>query len=333
MKVAQTRTGRPVLKSRLMPTTHRLRTWFPVTFLVGTLLIALLGLLALGQVRPVVPGTSGRSTPTTGSWATEPDWPAEGEAALIDPDSGGVSESGRQRPVPIASVTKVMTALVVLDHQPIRHGENGFSVTISQADVRDTEERTARSESVIPVRAGEVLSERQALLGLMLPSANNVAHILAEEVAGSEKAFVAMMNGRARQLHLDDTRYADASGFDPGSRSTAHDQALLAATALRSPTFAWLVRQPRAELLDSSVENTDRLLGEGGWVGVKTGSTTPAGGCFVFAARRQVHGKLQLVVGAVTGQRGSDLVEEALHAAEELVDSVTDVGTVPGSGG
>ncbi len=250
-----------------------------------------------------------------------PAWPSGGQSALLLPDRTP-SSHGRADAVPIASVTKIMTALIVLEHDPITPDQDGFRLTIRPADVRATERSRERDESLVDVQAGEVINERQALLALLLPSANNMARLLAVRVAGSEADFVGLMNGRARSLGLSETHYADASGFDARSVSTARDQVVLARLAMHNATFAWLVRQPDADIpVAGTVHNTDDLLGRHGFVGIKTGSDQAAGGCFVFAATKSVDGRPQLIIGAVLGQRGPDLVEAALKAARQLAAS------------
>jgi len=303
-----------------MPLSRRSRSLLPIALLLAVVLVALVVLMKASEVRLHVPGAGGGNG--TDRQAT---WPAVGQAAVSVTGRDDMASSALQTPVPIASVTKIMTALVVLERDPLAAGHDGDSVTVSAADVLDTARRRARSESVVAVRVGDRLTERQALLALLLPSANNIAHLLAVRTAGSEPAFVDLMNARARSLGMNRTTYADASGFDPASRSTAQDQTVLARVAMANPTFAWLVAQRSVTLPTAGlVRTTNQLLGHRGFIGVKTGSTTPAGGCFVFAAHREVDGRPQLVVGAVLGQRGHQPLRAAFGTAQRLVDSVSD---------
>src|SRR4051812_28835293 len=143
-------------------------------------------------------------------------WPATGQGAYQVGDSD-IAASPRQHPAPVASLAKVMTALVVLEHEPLADGQSGPTYIVKKRDVVDTQVRRLRDESVVPVEAGERLTERQALLGLLLPSANNVAQLLAREVSGSVDAFVDEMNERAHELGMTHTNYTDPSGFDAGT--------------------------------------------------------------------------------------------------------------------
>ena len=115
-------------------------------------------------------------------------WPEQGQAALSVEGVGSLGSSGVRRPVPIASLAKVMTAYLVLRAHP---AGAGFTVTIQDADVADWRRRAANDESVVPVATGEVLDEEQLLDALLLPSANNIAALLAVHDSGSIEAFVA----------------------------------------------------------------------------------------------------------------------------------------------
>lgn len=301
-----------------MPVSRRARLLLPVAFLLATLVVGLVTLLLLASLAPALlrPPAARHHDPLVR-------WPSKGQAAYWVEGTAAPLASGPEQPVPVASVTKVMTALVALEQAPLVGRDGGFTATVTAADVDDTESRRARGESVVPMAVGDRISERQALLGLLLPSAGNLAHLLASRLAPSEAAFVARMNERAVGLGMRHTSYVDVSGYDPGSRSTAADQTLLARVAMKNPAFAWLVAQQQAELPTAGlITTTDQLLGRDGFVGVKTGSTTPAGGCFVFAARRFVDGRSRLVIGAVLGQRGRDPAAAAFRATEELVDSL-----------
>jgi D-alanyl-D-alanine carboxypeptidase (penicillin-binding protein 5/6) len=250
-------------------------------------------------------------------------WPREGQAAVEVEGVGGVASSGQLTPVPIASVAKVMTAYLTLLEHPLAPGEQGFTMTITPANVEEEEQRVALGESTLSVRAGERITERQALQALLLPSANNVAALLAVHDAGTVAAFVARMNASARRLGMASTTYTDPSGFDPSTVSTAADQLKLARAAMEEPAFAAIVDEPAAELpVVGTVTNYDSLVGADGYVGVKTGSDPAAGGCLVFAKEVKIGGRQATVLGAVLGQREGGWIEAALISAQRLGDSV-----------
>ncbi len=249
-------------------------------------------------------------------------WPAAGEAAVEVEGIGHLSTHGGSQPVPIASVAKVMTAYLTLRRHPLRHDRDGFTLTVTPADASEEQQRAALGESVLPVRAGEHLSERQALQALMLPSANNVAQMLAAHEAPTVEAFVARMNATARHLGMTATTYTDPSGFSASTVSTAADQLRLAAVAMRRSAFARIVDEASAVLpVAGIVSNYNQLVGHDGYVGIKTGSDGAAGGCLVFAKRVLVAGRRLTILGDVLGQRESSLISAALNAGQRLGDS------------
>jgi D-alanyl-D-alanine carboxypeptidase (penicillin-binding protein 5/6) len=250
-------------------------------------------------------------------------WPEEGQAAFVLAGQSLVRASPNQHAAPIASVAKVMTAYLVLRDHPLGPGEEGPSITLTAADVADTERRRGQDESIVAVAAGEVLTERQALQALLLPSANNIAAVLARWDSGSEDRFVARMNAMARSLGMTRTRYTDPSGYDDGTVSTATDQVRVVNQAMRVPVFASIVATPSATLpVAGTVYNTDRLLGRNGFVGVKTGSDSAAGGCFAFRAVRWIDGKQTTITGVVLGQTGGNPVAAGLGAADAMVERI-----------
>jgi D-alanyl-D-alanine carboxypeptidase (penicillin-binding protein 5/6) len=250
------------------------------------------------------------------------DWPTQGQAAIAIPGFGH-SASGLPVEVPIASVAKVMTAYVVLRDFPLNGNESGFTLTFDRADVLDAAAARADGQSYVPVQVGETMSERQALEALLLPSANNVARALADHVAGDVGAFLERMNAEAAALHMSHTAYTDPSGLDPTTVSTAADQLRLARAAMRNPTFAAIVAMSNTRIpFAGTITNTDALLGHDGFVGIKTGSTDAAGGCFMFEARQRLNGRQHAVIGVVLGQHGGALIHAGLAAAQDLVDDV-----------
>jgi serine-type D-Ala-D-Ala carboxypeptidase (penicillin-binding protein 5/6) len=256
-------------------------------------------------------------------------WPADGQAA-VQIGQSQVHSGPNQHPAPIASVAKVMTAYLVLRDHPLRPGEDGPTITLTDADVADTNRRRGQRESVVSIAAGEQLTERQALQALLLPSANNIAAVLARWDAGSADRFVARMNATARSLRMTRTRYTDPSGYDDATVSTAADQVRLVVRAMRLPVFASIVATPSATLpVAGTVHNTNALLGRNGFVGVKTGSDDAAGGCFAFRAIRWIDGKRRTITGIVLGQPGHDRISAGLAAAAAMVDRIAGQRAVP----
>ena len=279
-----------------------------LTVVVGT--AATLGhqLLASSSSREAIPDTV---------------WPAHGQAAFVRSGQSQLHAGPNQHAAPIASVAKVMTAYLILRDHPLRAGEEGPTITLNASVVADTERRRRQEESVVSVADGEQLTELQALQALLLPSANNIAAVLARWDAGSEAQFVARMNGAARALGMTHTRYTDPSGYDDATVSTAADQVLVVERALRQPVFARIVATQSATLpVAGTVYNTNTLLGRNGVVGVKTGSDRAAGGCFAFQAIRWIEGARTTITGVVLGQPGRDRIEAGLAAGDAMVDRI-----------
>jgi serine-type D-Ala-D-Ala carboxypeptidase (penicillin-binding protein 5/6) len=249
-------------------------------------------------------------------------WPREGQAAAEVGGVGSFGAVGGSAPVPIASVAKMMTAYVTLLEHPLGAGQAGFVMSVTPAEVQEYRQRVALGQSTLAVRAGERISERQALQALLLPSADNIAAMLAAHSSGGPAAFVARMNATARALGMRSTTYTDPSGFDATTVSTATDQLKLARVVIRLPALAAIVDESSVALpLVGTVENYDSLLGEDGYVGIKTGSDRAAGGCFMFAKRIAVGARQLTVLGVVLGQREGSLIPAALASARRLGDS------------
>ena len=124
-------------------------------------------------------------------------WPAKGQGAVVVPSLGYSAQSGPESPVPIASLTKITTAVVVLRDHPIAPGATGPTITVTPDDAAEYQAELHMDESSIAIQAGETLTERQMLEAMLTQSANDVAYSLAVWDAGSVAAFVVKMNALA----------------------------------------------------------------------------------------------------------------------------------------
>jgi D-alanyl-D-alanine carboxypeptidase (penicillin-binding protein 5/6) len=202
--------------------------------------------------------------------------------------------------LPMASITKLMTVLVTLEHEPLSH-----VVTVARG-------ASSVGESSIHLRAGERLTVRDLLEAALIQSANDAADALAYDVGrGDVGAFVAMMNARARRLGLRDTHFTRPDGLDaPGHYSSARDLTLLARVVMHQPAVRQIVRQRAATIVGGRVLHTwNDLLGTfPGLFGVKTGHTAAAGWCEVGAVRGRGFSIYVTVLGSPTRtQRNADL--------------------------
>lgn len=231
-------------------------------------------------------------------------WPAGGQAAVGIAGSPVLETRGQQAGVPTASTAKLITVLSVLRQRPLTLGQQGPAITLTPADVAIYNSYAAGQGSVVPVKAGEQISEYQALQTILLPSANNMADSLAIWAFGSLDNYSKYANDYVSQMGLTSTRIGkDASGFDPGTVSSAQDLVRLGELAMRNPVLSQIVGQPSASGIPivNNIKNVNFLLGTDNIVGVKTGNTDQAGGVFVAAARVTVNDKPVTVVTARLG--------------------------------
>ena len=234
-------------------------------------------------------------------------------ALVIDMETGRVLYKRRPvQPMPIASLTKIMTALIVVDET--RRGERA---RVTRAALN----YSGSGVGVLP--RGRKVPVDGLLAGLLLPSGNDAAIALADHVAGNEKRFVAMMNRRARKLGLRCTRFKSAHGLERGNRSCAADLAVLARLAMKEPRIARLVRRRQVatpfpieggRLFVNSTNPLFRLRYRG-TIGLKTGYNRKAGRCLVGVVRR---GRRTLGVVLLrspdTGKQAQQLLNAAFRA-------------------
>jgi D-alanyl-D-alanine carboxypeptidase (penicillin-binding protein 5/6) len=293
------------------------------------LLLLLVGFLTFNYFRPIPSVAAGASVPTSTTIAGTPPvlpWPSVGSAAVAVSGLGLVANSGNESKVPIASVAKVMTALIVLEEKPLKKSEQGPSILITDADVQAYQTDKADQQSVVAVSAGEQLPEFQALQGLLIPSGNNIAFTLANWDAGSVTAFVAKMNKRAKELRMSHTVFADPAGALAQTVSTPSDLVILGIKAMKQEVFAQIVATTDAKLpVAGTVYNVDYVLGQSGIIGIKTGSGLNSGANFLFAASATVGGFTVVMFGCVMGQ---PTLDRAFAAAKALIAAMQPAITV-----
>ena len=212
-------------------------------------------------------------------------------ALLMEADSGAIlfARNARERRPP-ASITKIMTALVILED-----GQLDDTVVITEQAVRP-------AGIGLGLKRGQRIAMKDLLWAILLRSANDAASAAAAHVGGTEERFVARMNAKARSLGMEGTHFTNPHGLDDLDHySTAHDLALLARQALRNPTFARMVRTREAWLSIQTGRNGrvvkrkllrthNRLLEQFFEAdGIKTGFTERAGRCLVASASRGEH--------------------------------------------
>ena len=245
-------------------------------------------------------------------------WPATGQAAIGGEEGGAIVSTPGVRPRPIASVAKVMTALVVLDEKPLVVGDQGPAIAVTPADVTEYQQEKAAQQSVVEVQAGEQLTEYQALEALLIPSGNNIASLLARWASGSVDAHVRKMNARAKAMGLNRTTFADVSGVSEKTVSVPSDLVRLGQAALDNGVLAGIVQEEQAVLPVAGLQvNVNYGLGQSGIFGIKTGNTPSGGAIYLFAGNVQMPGGNTIyMVGAV---QGLPTLDQAFTAAKTLL--------------
>lgn len=260
-------------------------------------------------------------------------WPSTGSAAVSVVGGASLGHAGSQGAVPIAGLTKVLTAYVVLKDHPLGPYDEGPSITVDAPTLAAYQSGLALKESEVPVTAGETLTERQALEGLLVASGVDMSTLLADWDAGSAPGFVAKMQSTARSLGMSSTHITDPSGVDPSTVSSPSDLVVLGEAAMGDAVFREIVSMGQVTLPGApTVYNFDYLVGRDGFVGISTGSDAAAGGCFLFESQRTVGGRTVSLVGVVLGQQATSPIEQVLLVADFLVNaaarSLEDVNVV-----
>ncbi|MFE3377963.1 serine hydrolase [Streptomyces anulatus] len=307
---------------------RRVKIWTPLVLL-------LLIVFAIVQVMRPLPEPSleltAKPTYTFDGGETKLSWPGQGQSAVMVDGVGSLGSEGAQKPAPIASVAKVMTAYVILQEHPLKGDEEGETITVDQ---KAEDESKRPDESTAPLTKGQQLSQRQMLQLLMIPSGNNAARLLARWDAGSEDAFIDKMNDAAKKLGMTGSTYTDPSGLEKTTVSTATDQLKLAQAVMRNEVFRGIVDMPEIEIegIDGKIYNNNNLLLQPGVSGIKTGSSTPAGGNLLWSANTKVDGKVLWIYGAVMGQQAGtgrvyDSLELSLQNSLKLIKDAQEAAT------
>ncbi|GGY17606.1 D-alanyl-D-alanine carboxypeptidase [Streptomyces xanthochromogenes] len=305
---------------------RRIKIWGTLVALLAVVLVVVQALRPLPT--PTLKLTA-ESTHTAAGGALSLPWPSEGQAVVDINGLGRMGTYGEMKPLPIGSVAKVMTTYLVLRDHPLKAGDKGPSIPVDQKAQDDYTNGVKEKESVVEVKAGQQVSELEALQAVMLPSANNVARLLARWDASTEEAFIKKMNDTAKELGMTNTTYTDASGLMESTVSTAEDQVKLAKRAMADPVFRAIAKSPSYTSTTTSgggtidtartQNNFNKLVPLNGVVGIKTGSTTKAGGNLLFAAETTVGDSKQLVIGAVFGQHRAPIIDTATAASKSLI--------------
>lgn len=287
-------------------------------FYLPMTLLAPLGEVSASEVVPALPELA---VPTL----ELPPYGASAIAAIGRP--GVLAQAGSTEALPIASITKVITALVVLDAKPLSPDEAGPTITFGPADLDYYYHQQAQDGLVWPVANGQQLSQRDVMNVVLLASANNYAQSLAKWAFGSDEDFVAAATAWLSSHGLENTTLTEASGIQETNRSTAQDLTKLAQLAIEHPVVAAIVATPSTEVPGlGTVNNRNRLLGIDGVDGIKTGTLDDDWACLLFSTDVTIGGETKTFVGVVLGGPDHPTVAAAIRALiEDATQGYTEV--------
>ncbi|MCU1405586.1 MAG: D-alanyl-D-alanine endopeptidase [Glaciihabitans sp.] len=257
------------------------------------------------------------------STAAAPTAPAYGASGIGEVGATGLlASAGSTEALPIASISKIITTLVVLNAKPLTDGSDGPTISFTRADVQIYNDYVAENGSVKPVSAGMQLTQREVIELALVGSANNYTQSLVNWAFGSEDEYVTAASAWLAAHNLTSTSVSDATGISPKNTSTPTDLVALGALALADPVVSSIVSQPTVTVpVVGTFNNTNNLLGIDGIDGIKTGTLDEAGACLLFSADVQVGDTSITLVGVVLGGSDHDTVDEDVRS---LLASVVD---------
>ncbi|GGE86819.1 D-alanyl-D-alanine carboxypeptidase family protein [Mycetocola zhadangensis] len=287
----------------------------------GTLVILGAGVYGPATLVGPLPAASVSNLPAASPDATAvpPALPMTGASAVVEgADLAPIAVAGEATPVPMAGITKTITALVVLDAKPLADGEPGGTVPITTddylayIDYRDAGTRT------VTVYTEDQWTEREMLQAMLLGSSNNHADTFARWAFGSTEAYVEAANAWLDENGMTETTVVDATGLDEGSVGTAADLSRLAALALTDPAISSVLAEPVTGLPSRrGITNTTTYLPEQQVVGISRSYTDAAGICLLFAGDVSVEGESYRFYGAFLRQPDWESLESGVVALME----------------
>jgi D-alanyl-D-alanine carboxypeptidase (penicillin-binding protein 5/6) len=280
-----------------------------------------LPLTLLAPVRDIVATAEPYAAPTVVQpTLTFPAYGASGLGAVGYP--GVLASAGATTPLPIASISKIVTALVVLEAKPLALGDAGPNVTFGPIDEQFYASQLADGGVVESVYSGQVISQRNIMTVMLMESANNYADSLANWAFGSAPAYVAAARAWLSREGLAHTTINDPTGVSPGNTSTVADLVELARRAEANPVVAEIVSTASADIPDiGTIHNRNELLGQDGVIGIKTGTLDEAGSCLLFAQQHVVGAQTVTILGVVLGGPDHDTIDAAIQSLLDQADA------------
>jgi serine-type D-Ala-D-Ala carboxypeptidase (penicillin-binding protein 5/6) len=286
-----------------------------VISIISLFVLAILFYLPLTLLAPVpttVAVKASYSAPVTPTQTL--DLPSYGDSAIAAVGYPGLLASGGgSTPLPIASITKIITALVVLQKAPLGVADTGPSIPFTAADAALMKSYAARDGDVYPIRVGGTMTERDVLTIALVPSANNYARALADWAYGSEANFLPVARAWLTSHGLTSTTLTDCTGLNPQNTSTPTDLIALGKLALANPLISQLIATQTTTLpVVGTIKNTNLLLGNVGIDGIKTGTLNSAGASLLFSSRLKLGGHVITLVGVVLDGPNHPTIDAAI---------------------
>lgn len=246
-------------------------------------------------------------------------WPEYGQAAYGVVNEGVLAESNdSEQAVPVASLAKVITALAILKEKPLKPGEQGPSILLSEKDEELFQKYLAINGTVVPVKAGETISQYQAMQAMLMMSANNMADTLVLWVFGSIDNYNNYANKMLDEYGFKKTTVADSTGFSPSTKSTASEMVKLGILYLSDPVLREIAMQEEANIPFAGViSNYNSTINKGGIIGLKVGYTDEAGRSFLVADIRDSN----IAEASVVAVIGADSLPLAMKDATTILKS------------
>lgn len=251
--------------------------------------------------------------------------PSEGSSAVGISDLGVIATNGVSTPVPIASIAKTITTLVILNKLAPEYGQaKEINITFDQQDVEIRASTIAENGASQPVSDGLSMSLHDALAVMMLASANNYATSLAIKTFGSMDAYILAANDWLKANGLNQTCVADASGLNPNTIGTASDLVILGLIAMDNQEVVDIVTSPEISVEGvGTIQNGNPMFGIDGVDGIKLGSTYEANNCLLYSKSVNIDGKEIRIVGVTLGlDEFSTIIQDAQQTLDQVSSEI-----------
>jgi len=245
--------------------------------------------------------------------------PTTGQSAIGTLELGTILTSTDDQQVPIASITKLITSLAILDKEPLQLGEQGRELLLTAQDEKYYWDYVALQGTITPVTAGFSMTTYEALQAMLLASSNNMSDTIVDNYFASKQDYLDYANEYLKRQGLDNTQVADTTGFSADSKSTPSDLIKLAQLALNNPVIKQIVAQPEATIsVAGEIPNYNPIINDPNVIGLKPGATDEAGYTLLFAADLpNSNGGIETFIGVALGfQDRAEYVQTAKNMVE-----------------